>query len=86
NACEKGKPAVVSNSDTAQSDDGFGANNFHRPANTEAVDTDLDYINIAAALRNDVNPDQICTELNTSRHSHIYQSLTADSVQDSIYH
>ncbi|KAL0202059.1 hypothetical protein M9458_000077, partial [Cirrhinus mrigala] len=43
----------------------------------------LDYINVAAALRNDVNPDQICTELDAN---HIYQSLTADSVQDSIYH
>ncbi|RXN29552.1 CMRF35-like molecule 1 [Labeo rohita] len=84
NAYEKGKPAVISKSDTAQSDDGFGANKFHRPAHIEAVDADLDYINVAAALRNDVNPDQICTELDAS---HIYQSLTADSVQkDSIYH
>ncbi|RXN33114.1 CMRF35-like molecule 8 [Labeo rohita] len=84
NAYEKGKPAVISKSDTAQSDDGFGANKFHRPAHTEAVDADLDYINVAAALRNDVNPDQICTELDNS---HIYQSLTADSFQkDSIYH
>ncbi|KAL0202065.1 hypothetical protein M9458_000083, partial [Cirrhinus mrigala] len=84
NAYEKGKPAVISKSDTAQSDDGLGANKFHRLAHTEAFDTDLDYINVAGALRNDVNPDQICTELDAS---HIYQSLTADSVQkDSIYH
>uniref|UniRef100_A0A671ME46 Immunoglobulin V-set domain-containing protein n=1 Tax=Sinocyclocheilus anshuiensis TaxID=1608454 RepID=A0A671ME46_9TELE len=80
NASEKGNPAVISNSHTAQSDDGSAAN-------TEAVDTDLDYVNVAAAVRNGVNPDQIYTELNSSRHSDIYQSLRTDSVQEeSIYH
>uniref|UniRef100_A0A671ME48 Immunoglobulin domain-containing protein n=1 Tax=Sinocyclocheilus anshuiensis TaxID=1608454 RepID=A0A671ME48_9TELE len=87
NASEKGNPAVISNSHTAQSDDGSAANEFHRPANTEAVDTDLDYMNVAAAVRNGVNPDQIYTELNSSRQSHVYQSLRTDSVQEeSIYH
>ncbi|XP_016304289.1 CMRF35-like molecule 2 [Sinocyclocheilus anshuiensis] len=87
NAYEKGNPAVISNSHTAQSDDGSAANEFHRPANTEAVDTDLDYMNVAAAVRNGVNPDQIYTELNSSRQSHIYQSLRTDSVQEeSVYH
>uniref|UniRef100_A0A673FTE1 Immunoglobulin domain-containing protein n=1 Tax=Sinocyclocheilus rhinocerous TaxID=307959 RepID=A0A673FTE1_9TELE len=82
-----GNPAVISNSHTAQSDDGSAANEFHRPANTEAVDTDLDYMNVAAAVRNGVDPDQIYTELNSSRHSDVYQSLRTDSVQEeSIYH
>ncbi len=78
---------MVSNSRTAQSDDGSATNEFHRPANTERVDTDLDYVNVAAAVRNRVNPDQIYTELNDSRQSDIYQSLRTDSVQEeSIYH
>uniref|UniRef100_A0A672MDR2 Immunoglobulin domain-containing protein n=1 Tax=Sinocyclocheilus grahami TaxID=75366 RepID=A0A672MDR2_SINGR len=80
NAYEKGNPAVISNSHTAQSDDGSAAN-------TEAVDTDLDYMNVAAAVRNSVDPDQIYTELNSSRHSDVYLSLRTDSVQEeSIYH
>uniref|UniRef100_A0A672M8Z7 Immunoglobulin domain-containing protein n=1 Tax=Sinocyclocheilus grahami TaxID=75366 RepID=A0A672M8Z7_SINGR len=87
NAYEKGNPAVISNSHTAQSDDGSSANEFHRTANTEAVDTDLDYMNVAAAVRNSVDPDQIYTELNSSRHSDVYLSLRTDSVQEeSIYH
>ncbi|XP_052402936.1 CMRF35-like molecule 5 [Carassius gibelio] len=87
NAYEKGNPAVVSNSHTAQSDDGSASNGFHRPANTETVDTDLDYMNVAAAERNAVDPDQIYTELNSSRQSDVYQSLRTDSVQEeSIYH
>ncbi|XP_026101705.1 CMRF35-like molecule 3 [Carassius auratus] len=87
NAYEKGNPAVVSNSHTAQSDDGSASNEFHRPANTETVDTDLDYMNVAAAERNAVDPDQIYTELNSSRQSDVYQSLRTDSVQEeSIYH
>ncbi|XP_052402929.1 CMRF35-like molecule 1 [Carassius gibelio] len=84
---KKGNPAVVSNSHTAQSDDGSASNEFHRPANTETVDTDLDYMNVAAAERNAVDPDQIYTELNSSRQSDVYQSLRTDSVQEeSIYH
>ncbi|XP_016367279.1 CMRF35-like molecule 3 [Sinocyclocheilus rhinocerous] len=80
NAYEKGNPAVISNLHTAQSDDGSAAN-------TEAVDTDLDYMNVAAAVRNGVDPDQIYTELNSSRHSDVYQSLRTDSVQEeSVYH
>ncbi|XP_016361880.1 uncharacterized protein LOC107703669 [Sinocyclocheilus anshuiensis] len=75
NTYETENAAVVSNSHTAQSDDV-----------SEAADTDLDYMDAAAAVRNSVNPDQIHTELNTSRHSHIYQSLTADSQEESIYH
>uniref|UniRef100_A0A8C1L6F6 Immunoglobulin V-set domain-containing protein n=1 Tax=Cyprinus carpio TaxID=7962 RepID=A0A8C1L6F6_CYPCA len=87
NAYGKGNPAVVSHSHTAQSDDGSAANVFHRPANTETVDTDLDYMNVAAAVRNGVDPDQIYTELNASRQSDVYQSLRTDSVQEeSIYH
>uniref|UniRef100_A0A672M9G8 CMRF35-like molecule 8 n=1 Tax=Sinocyclocheilus grahami TaxID=75366 RepID=A0A672M9G8_SINGR len=71
NTYETENAAVVSNSHTAQSDEV-----------SEAADTDLDYMNAAAAaVRNSVNP-----ELNTSRHSHIYQSLTADSREESIYH
>ncbi|XP_059411037.1 uncharacterized protein LOC132144275 [Carassius carassius] len=71
----------------AQRDDGFVLNKFHRPANTETVDTDLDYMNVAAAERNAVDPDQIYTELNSSRQSDVYQSLRTDSVQEeSIYH
>uniref|UniRef100_A0A671NKL3 Immunoglobulin domain-containing protein n=1 Tax=Sinocyclocheilus anshuiensis TaxID=1608454 RepID=A0A671NKL3_9TELE len=82
NAYAKGNPAVASNSHTAQSDDVSAVNKFHRAANTEAADTDLDYMN-----HNSVNPVQIYTELNASRHSHIYQSLTAGSLQEeSIYH
>ncbi|XP_059410866.1 protein CD300H-like [Carassius carassius] len=87
NAYEKGNPAVFLNSRTAQSDDVSAANDFHRPANTETVDTDLDYMNVAAAERNAVDPDQIYTELNSSRQSDVYQSLRTDSVQEeSIYH
>ncbi|XP_042573390.1 uncharacterized protein LOC122136003 [Cyprinus carpio] len=87
NAYEKGNPAVVSHSHTAQSHDGFVLNKFHRPANTDTVDTDLDYMNVAAAVRNGVDPDQIYTELNASRQSDVYQSLRTDSVQEeSIYH
>ncbi|XP_026121301.1 uncharacterized protein LOC113101024 [Carassius auratus] len=87
NAYEKGNPAVFSNSHTAQRDDGSATNEFHRPANTETVDTDLDYMNVAAAERNAVDPDQIYTELNSSRQSDVYQSLRTDSVQEeSIYH
>nr|CAH19212.1 NILT1 leucocyte receptor [Cyprinus carpio] len=87
NAYGKGNSAVVSHSHTAQSDDGSAANVFHRPANTETVDTDLDYMNVAAAVRNGVDPDQIYTELNASRQSDVYQSLRTDSVQEeSIYH
>uniref|UniRef100_A0A673MHW7 CMRF35-like molecule 1 n=1 Tax=Sinocyclocheilus rhinocerous TaxID=307959 RepID=A0A673MHW7_9TELE len=71
NTYETENAAVVSNSHTAQSNDV-----------SEAADTDLDYMNAAAAaVRNSVNP-----ELNTSRHSHIYQSLTADSQEESVYH
>ncbi|XP_073698627.1 uncharacterized protein [Garra rufa] len=85
NAYETGNPADVTNSHRVQSDDGSSANEFHRPANTAAVDTNLDYINAAAAVTN-VNPDQIYTELDASRHSNIYQRLTADSLQEvSIY-
>ncbi|XP_052474805.1 CMRF35-like molecule 3 isoform X2 [Carassius gibelio] len=72
NTYETETPAVVSNSHTAQSD--------------EAFDTDLDVMTAAAAVRNSVNPDQIYTQLNPSRHSHIYQSLTAGSQEESIYH
>ncbi|XP_026144369.1 CMRF35-like molecule 3 isoform X2 [Carassius auratus] len=72
NTYETETPAVVSNSHTAQSD--------------EAFDTDLDVMTAAAGVRNSVNPDQIYTELNPSRHSHIYQSLTAGSQEESIYH
>uniref|UniRef100_A0A8C1ZNP9 Immunoglobulin domain-containing protein n=1 Tax=Cyprinus carpio TaxID=7962 RepID=A0A8C1ZNP9_CYPCA len=80
NTYETETPAVVSNSHTAQSNDGSAEN-------TVAVDTDLDFMTAAAAVRNSVNPDQICTELTPSRHSHIYQSLTAASLQEeSIYH
>ncbi|XP_052402948.1 uncharacterized protein LOC127949536 [Carassius gibelio] len=87
NAYVKGKPSVFSNLHTAQRDDGFVLNKFHRPANTETVDTDLDYMNVAAAERNAVDPDQIYTELNSSRQSDVYQSLRTDSVQEeSIYH
>ncbi len=77
-----GNSAAVSDSHTAQSDDGSAANEFHRPANT---DTDLDYVYMNAAAA--VNPDQIYTDLNASRQSDIYQSLRTDSVQEeSIYH
>ncbi|XP_058633476.1 CMRF35-like molecule 5 isoform X1 [Onychostoma macrolepis] len=86
NAYETGNSAVVSNSHTAQSDDGSAANYFHRPANTERVDTVIDYVNVAAAVRNSVHPDEIYTELNASRQSDIYQSLRTDSVQEEIYH
>uniref|UniRef100_A0A8C1LHF7 Immunoglobulin domain-containing protein n=1 Tax=Cyprinus carpio TaxID=7962 RepID=A0A8C1LHF7_CYPCA len=80
NTYETETPAVVSNSHTAQSNDGSAEN-------TVAVDTDLDFMTAAAAVTNSVNPDQICTELTPSRHSHIYQSLTAASLQEeSIYH
>ncbi len=83
NAYEKRNPTAISNLHTAQSDDGFVVSKFHRPANTETVDTDLVYMNAAAA----VNADQIYTELNASRQSDIYQSLRTDSVQEeSIYH
>ncbi|KAL1281367.1 hypothetical protein QQF64_000170 [Cirrhinus molitorella] len=75
NAYETGNPADVLNSHRVQSDDG-SANEFHRPANAAAVDTDLNYINAAAALWTGANPDQIYTELNASRHSNIYQRLS----------
>uniref|UniRef100_A0A8C2FGI7 CMRF35-like molecule 1 n=1 Tax=Cyprinus carpio TaxID=7962 RepID=A0A8C2FGI7_CYPCA len=80
NTYETETPAVVSNSHTAQSNAGSAEN-------TVAVDTDLDFMTAAAAVTNSVNPDQICTELTPGRHSHIYQSLTAASLQEeSIYH
>ncbi|XP_077057580.1 uncharacterized protein LOC143710526 isoform X2 [Siphateles boraxobius] len=61
---------------------------FSRPinldyTNTEAVDTDSYYIDVVSAQAQ----DQIYTELNASRRSHVYQSLTADSAQEeAIYH
>ncbi|KAK9981705.1 hypothetical protein ABG768_001229 [Culter alburnus] len=59
---------------------------FYRPTNpdyinTEPVDTDS-YTDVVSAQ----TQDQINTELDTSRQSHVYQNLTADSVQESIYH
>ncbi|XP_050980696.1 CMRF35-like molecule 1 isoform X2 [Labeo rohita] len=86
NAYETGNPAVISNSRTAQSHDGSSSNEFHRAATAEAVDTDFDYASAAAGVRTGVNPDQIYTELNTSRHSNIYQSLIADSQEVSVYY
>ncbi|KAK7161052.1 hypothetical protein R3I94_003891 [Phoxinus phoxinus] len=61
---------------------------FYRPINldyknTEAVDADSDYIDVVSAQ----TQDQIYTELNASRWSHVYQSITADSAQEEpIYH
>ncbi|XP_051727104.1 uncharacterized protein LOC127523963 isoform X2 [Ctenopharyngodon idella] len=59
---------------------------FYRPTNpdytnTEPVDTDSYYIDVVSAQ----TQDQIYTELDTSRQSHVYQSLTADSVEEAIY-
>ncbi|CAM4447177.1 unnamed protein product [Leuciscus chuanchicus] len=61
---------------------------FYRPinldyTNTEAVDTDSYYTDVVSAQ----TQDQIYTELNASRRSHVYQSFTADSAQEeAIYH
>ncbi|XP_067298649.1 uncharacterized protein [Pseudorasbora parva] len=51
--------------------------------NTEPVDTDSYYIDVASAQ----TQDQIYTELDGNRQSHVYQSLTADSArEEAIYH
>ncbi|XP_077057581.1 CMRF35-like molecule 2 [Siphateles boraxobius] len=87
NEYDKGGPTVQPNSHTPRSDTSSAANEIHRPANTEPADTDLYYINVAAAATNSLSPDQIYTEMNASRQSHVYQCLTADSAQEeSIYH
>ncbi|XP_051742161.1 CMRF35-like molecule 1 isoform X2 [Ctenopharyngodon idella] len=83
----EGNPTVLPNSHTAQSDNISAANEFHRPVNTEPANTDLDYTNVTSAATNSQNLDQIYTELNASRQSHIYQCLRADSArEESIYH
>ncbi|CAM4447464.1 unnamed protein product [Leuciscus chuanchicus] len=87
NEYDEGGPTVLTNSHTAQSDNSSAANEFHRPANTEPAHTDLYYINVAATATNSLSPDQIYTEMNASRQSHVYQCLTADSSQEAaIYH
>ncbi|XP_048051295.1 CMRF35-like molecule 5 [Megalobrama amblycephala] len=87
NDYNEGNPTVLPNSHTAQNDNISLENEFHRSVNPEPADTDLDYTNVNSAVSNSQNPDQIYTELNASRQSHIYQCLTADSAQEeSIYH
>ncbi|KAK9981712.1 hypothetical protein ABG768_001236 [Culter alburnus] len=87
NDYNEGNPAVLPNSHTAQNDNISLENELHRPVNPEPADTDLDYTNVNSAVTNSQNLDQIYTELNASRQSHIYQCLTADSAQEeSIYH
>ncbi|XP_051771177.1 CMRF35-like molecule 1 [Ctenopharyngodon idella] len=87
NEYDEGNPTVLPNSHTAQSDNISAENEFHRPVNTEPADTDLDYTNVTSAATNSQNLDQIYTELNASRQSHIYQCLRADSARkESIYH
>ncbi|XP_067258911.1 CMRF35-like molecule 5 [Chanodichthys erythropterus] len=83
NEYDEGNPTGLPNSRTAQIDNISAENEFHRPVNT---DTDLDYTNVTSAVTNSQNLDQIYTELNASRQSDIYQCLTADSAQESIYH
>ncbi|KAG1955810.1 CMRF35-like molecule [Pimephales promelas] len=76
-------PTVLPNSNAAQSDNSSAANEIP----TKAANTNLFYINVAAASTNSLSPDPIYTELNASRQSHVYQDLTADSAQEeSIYH
>ncbi|XP_048051299.1 CMRF35-like molecule 7 [Megalobrama amblycephala] len=83
NKYDKGNPTGLPNSHTTQCDIS-AENEFHSPVNT---DTDLDYTNVTSAVTNSQNLDQIYTELNASRQSHIYQCLKADSAQEeSIYH
>ncbi|XP_056128034.1 CMRF35-like molecule 2 [Rhinichthys klamathensis goyatoka] len=87
NEYDKGGPTVLPNSNTAQRDNSSAANEIHRPANTEPADTNLFYINVADAATNSLSPDQIYTEMNASRQSHVYQCLTAESAkEESIYH
>ncbi|XP_043106535.1 CMRF35-like molecule 3 isoform X3 [Puntigrus tetrazona] len=82
NAYERENPTAVSNIHPSQSDAGPAPNDFHSPP-----DPDLDYVNAAASVRSDVNPDQIYTQLDSSRQSQVYESLRTSSVQKaSVYH
>lgn len=54
---------------------------LYRPTNTESVDGDS-YIDVVSTQ----TKDQIYTELDRNGQSNVYQSLTADSLHESIYH
>ncbi|XP_067258889.1 CMRF35-like molecule 7 isoform X2 [Chanodichthys erythropterus] len=71
NEYDEGNPTGLPNSHTAQSEIS-AENKFHRPVNTEPADS----------VTNSQNLDQIYTELDASRQSHIYQCLKADSAQE----
>ncbi|XP_016112664.1 uncharacterized protein [Sinocyclocheilus grahami] len=56
---------------------------LYRPTNPDYTNTEpADYIDVVSAQ----TKDQIYTELDSNRQSQVYQSLTADSLQESIYH
>lgn len=55
----------------------------YRPTVPDYINTEpADYTDVVSAQ----TKDQIYTDLDSNRQSQVYQSLTADSVQESIYH